>query len=133
MGECIGAALLKDNEKLINSYDAGNVILIPIPLHRGSKRRFNQSCAIARGISRVLGFQVSESLSWSFDVKAQTEKSGKERLELAENVFTADKITGKNVIIVDDVFTTGTTLKRALSACIRAGAERGGAIVWAKP
>ncbi|MCL1875823.1 MAG: hypothetical protein FWF87_06150 [Synergistaceae bacterium] len=132
MGESVGNALLRDNEILVSSYDAGSVILVPIPLHRESKRRFNQSRAIAFGISRVLGFKVSESLRWSYDVKTQTERSGKERLELAEDVFSAEKIEGKRVIIIDDVITTGTTIKRALSACARAGAECTGAIVWAK-
>ena len=134
MGECIGGALLRDNEKLVRSYGSGSVILVPIPLHRGSKRRFNQSFAIAKGISRVLGFSVSETLHWSFDVNAQTERSGKERLNLAEDVFKADlKMAGRKVIIIDDVLTTGTTIKRALSACKKAGAETSGAIVWAKP
>lgn len=132
MGESIGKALLRDNEKLISLCDAGSAILIPIPLHRESKRRFNQSRAIARGISRVLGFPVSESLHWAFDVKTQTDRSGKERLELAEDVFYADKIAGKKVVLIDDVLTTGTTMKRALSACVKAGADCEGAIVWAK-
>jgi len=133
MGECIGEALLRDHEKLISSYDKRNVILVPIPLHRDSERRFNQSSAIAKGISRVLDFNVSESLHWSFDVKAQTMRSGKERLALAEDVFKADsKIADKKVVIIDDVLTTGTTLKRALSACVKAGAKELGAIVWTK-
>jgi ComF family protein len=133
MGECIAKALLRDSEKQISSYDVGSVILIPIPLHRDSNRRFNQSSAIASGISRVLGFRVSEALRWSFDVEAQTERSGKERYKLAVDAFKADsRIAGKKVIIVDDVLTTGTTLKRALSACEAAGAEGTGVIVWTK-
>ena len=133
MGNCIGKAILKDNEKHMSSYGIERVILVPIPLHMGSKRRFNQSRAIAKGISRVLGFKVSESLGWSFDVKSQTERSRKERLELADDVFKADlNLAGRKVIVVDDVITTGTTIKRALSACARAGAECYGAIAWTK-
>jgi len=133
MGECIGRAMLKDNEKLISSYYNSSVVFVPVPLHRSSNRRFNQSYAIAKGISRALGFEVAESLRWSFDVKTQTARSRKERLKLAENVFKADsKIAGRKVIVVDDVQTTGTTLKRALSACASAGAECSGAIVWTK-
>ena len=133
MGGCIGRTILKDNEKLISSYDKGNVFLVPVPLHRNSARRFNQSCAIAQGISGTLGLEVSESLRWSFDVKAQTVRTRRERLKLAENAFKADlKITGRKVILVDDVLTTGTTLKRAMSACTSAGAECIGAIVWTR-
>jgi ComF family protein len=133
MGECIGAALLRDYEKLISSYDDSSVILIPIPLQKKRKRHFNQSAAIANGISRVLGFKVSEALHWVLNVKTQTESSGKERRKLAEDVFFADfQIAGKKVVIVDDVITTGTTLKRALSACVKAGADSGGAIVWTR-
>ncbi|MCL2147477.1 MAG: hypothetical protein FWH52_06690 [Synergistaceae bacterium] len=133
IGECIGRALARDCEKLMSSYDVRSVILIPIPLHKDSKRRFNQSVAIASGISRVLGFKVTEALHWQSNVKAQTERSGKERRRLAEDVFLADlRIAGKKVVIIDDVITTGTTLKRALSACGRAGAESGGAIVWTR-
>jgi len=133
MGESIGAVILKDHEKLISSYDVKSVVMVPIPLHKNSKRRFNQSYAIAKGISRVLGFKVMESLRWAFDIKAQTARSGKERLELAEGVFKADsRIAGLKVIVIDDVLTTGTTLKRALSACTKAGAIGVGAIVWTK-
>ena len=133
MGECIGRAVLSDNEALIRSYDTENVLLVPIPLHLNSARRFNQSRAIAEGISRALGFKVSESLRWSFDVKAQTARSRRERLKLADDVFKADsKLADRKVIIVDDVLTTGTTLKRALSACASAGAECRGAIVWTR-
>ena len=133
IGECIGTALLRDHKNFISSFDVNSVILIPIPLHNDSKRRFNQSVAIANGISRILGFKVSEALHWESNVKAQTERSGKERRKLAEDVFLADmQIAGKKVVIIDDVITTGTTIKRALSACIRAGAECGGAIAWAR-
>ena len=133
MGKCVGKAILRDNEKLVSSYDKGSVVLVPVPLHSGSTRRFNQSYAIAKGISRVLGFKIVESLRWSFNVKAQTERSGKERLELADDVFKADtRIAGRKVIVVDDVLTTGTTLKRALSACAVAGADCSGAIVWTR-
>jgi adenine/guanine phosphoribosyltransferase-like PRPP-binding protein len=60
-------------------------------------------------------------------------RSGKERLKLADDVFRADlKIADKKVIIIDDVLTTGTTLKRALSACVKAGAKGAGAVVWTK-
>ena len=133
MGESIGRAVLNDHEKLITSYAAESTLLVPIPLHRGGKRRFNQSEVIAGGIFRVTGFKVSDSLRWSFDVETQTEKGRKERLKLAENVFKADsKISGSKVIVVDDVLTTGTTLKRALSACAEACAECAGAVVWTR-
>lgn len=107
--------------------------IIPLPLHRGSGRKFNQARAIADGIARVLRLDVRDFLVWRRNVEGQTGKSREVRESLPKDVFVADKnMAGKKIVIVDDVCTTGTTLRRAIDACRSAGAESVGVIVWAR-
>lgn len=128
MGRCIGRALPDELRNRIS-----DTILVPLPLHKNSTRRFNQARAIARGLSQVCGVKIFDALTWTKEVEGQTGKNKKEREALAKDVFRADKIiAGKKIIIVDDVCTTGTTLRRASEACRGMGAEVAGIIVWAR-
>lgn len=92
-------------------------VLIPVPLHpkRERERGYNQSKMIAEGISEVTGIPLGDDfLTRSVNTATQTHKSKEERWRNVKDIFElrhADRLTGKSVLLVDDVLTTGATLE----------------------
>lgn len=107
-------------------------LIIPLPLHRGSTRSYNQALLIACGLSRAWRRPVVDGLSWTMQWPAQAGRQARERLSLPEKAFswTGPSLRGKRAIIVDDVCTTGTTLDRAAAAVRREGAVPAAFVVW---
>ncbi len=96
--------------------DPEKCVLLPVPLHymRQRKRGYNQAREIADGISEVTGISVvtPEAVIRTKNTSTQTRLSLLNRVENLSNVFKVnrpDELSGKFVIIVDDVFTTGST------------------------
>jgi ComF family protein len=95
--------------------------IIPMPLHpkRERKRGYNQSECIANGIASIYGCGIDRtSLIRITQTVSQTRKSVHERLVNVENIFNLtnpEKLSGKHVLLVDDVMTTGAST----SACIK--------------
>ena len=91
--------------------------IIPVPLHSRKERirGYNQSDAIAKGISQTLGKPWQRGILRRIAyTETQTKKSLMERFENVETafeVFQADKIKGKHLLLVDDVLTTGATIE----------------------
>jgi ComF family protein len=115
-------------------------ILVPVPLHwrRGWSRRFNQSGALARVISRESGVKVaSEALR---RVRATEQQIGLSRAQRASNVQGAFKvaaernadIAGRRVVLIDDVLTSGATTDACARALLRAKAARVDVLVFAR-
>ncbi|MBF0194408.1 MAG: ComF family protein [Magnetococcales bacterium] len=104
-------------------------ILLPIPLHprRFLARRYNQSALIAGEIAKKLKRPlVTNALKRIKMTKPQTHLSKKGRVANVQGAFVADSsiITGRSILLVDDVFTTGATMVSAVSELRRAGAKR---------
>jgi ComF family protein len=96
--------------------------LIPVPLHKKKmrKRRYNQSEYLCRGISSIWGTPLdTETLIKRSATDTQTRKSIQERQQNVKGVFAvhdATRLAGKQILLVDDMVTSGSTL----SACIEA-------------
>jgi competence protein ComFC len=94
--------------------------IIPVPLHkkRMQKRGYNQSEHFAKGLSEVLHIPViTNVLIKSKFTETQTHKTREERAEnisTSFNLQTPEIIQNKNILLVDDVITTGATTE----ACI---------------
>ena len=95
-------------------------LLIPIPLtkRRQRQRGYNQSHEIARGISDTTGIPLFDKIvaRTRFE-KSQTHNTAMERRENVSGVFElldSDAISGRHVMVVDDVITTGSTM---ISCC----------------
>lgn len=90
--------------------------IIPVPLHskKFRKRGYNQSEMLADGISLAAGCEVlSGALLRSSDTETQTRKGYYERWMNVKDVFAyvpVKDLSGKHVLLVDDVFTTGATI-----------------------
>lgn len=102
---------------LTNSIFKDAEIIFPMPIHPTKKRSrgYNQAEAIARGVSEVLQIPLDTSIVLKEKYTAtQTNKSRIARFENVVDSFgikNATNITGKNILLVDDVITTGATLE----------------------
>lgn len=109
---------------------AGCDIVIPVPLHRARQRErgFNQSEVLAEGISQAKGLPLARDiLKRKKNTKDQTYLNPRQRAENVRGAFVVihpDKIGDKNVILVDDVMTTGATLNECARMLQEAGATR---------
>ena len=102
-------------------------VLMPVPLHpqRLQEREYNQSLLLAHGLSQHL--QIPLILSCLLRIKAtvpQTSLSRTERLTNLHRAFAIDdanRIQGQRILLIDDVFTTGTTLHECAKTLRNAG------------
>lgn len=92
-------------------------LIIPVPLHpkRKRKRGYNQSEMIARGLSRALEIPTrTDLLQRTVHTKTQTAKSRADRYLNVSGKFqvtSKKEVTGKHLLLVDDVITTGATIE----------------------
>jgi ComF family protein len=105
-------------------------VVIPIPLHisKEMRRGYNQSAYVADGMGEVIDVKVrNHALKRILASESQTRKSRFARTENVNQVFelsNIDSVKGKNVLLVDDVITTGSTLEAAGNTILRAGASK---------
>lgn len=114
--------------------------LIPVPLHprRIRQRGYNQSLLLAKALEKVAGVPVEPHLLAR--VKMTSSQDGKGVAARQRNVAGAFKIresmlykiSGKTFVLIDDVYTTGATLKACARALKRAGAAKVSAIALAR-
>jgi len=106
------AAELKDS-----GYFDGIDCIVPVPLHpkKEKQRGYNQSLAIAEGMSSVLSVLIEKDiLIRRYYSESQTRKGRFERWENVSDLFGLKPegyFAGKHVLLVDDVVTTGSTLE----------------------
>lgn len=103
-------------------------LLIPVPLYRRRQRQrgFNQSAEIARRVARELGLQMDcRALKRIRNTLAQSELDRLQRAANVRGAFRASsRVQGLHVVLIDDVLTTGATLRAAAEALRDAGAAR---------
>ena len=122
---------------LINA-GGGDPILIPVPLHRARLwgRGFNQSALVARELSRRLNFPTDALvLRRSKRTPPLTGMSPQQRRKAVAGAFKITDettVSGRTVILIDDVLTTGSTADACARALQRAGASRVELITWAR-
>lgn len=100
-------------------------IIVPVPLHwtRYARRWFNQSEELAYAISRQSGKPVVNLLVRKSKTKIQGMLSLKDRQVNVKDIFALSKdahlYKNKRILLLDDVMTTGSTLKYASKALLR--------------
>ena len=102
-------------------------IIMPVPLatRRLFKRGYNQATLLARPIARATGIKMDlDSVRRKYR-DDMGHKNARERAENIHGVFSVirpDKIRGKQILLVDDVMTTGATFSELRRVLLRAGA-----------
>lgn len=123
---------LKDKTN-VESFDG--IVYIPVSNKRLVERGYNQAYLLAKSISKLTGINVIKNvLKRTLDTKSQKELNRTARIENIRGVFKVekpDKIKEKNILLVDDIMTTGSTLNEASHVLKNAGAKKITAIVLA--
>jgi len=109
----------------------------PVPLHRSRLRArgYNQAAWLSMALARQLGYHhAAGGLERAVATDPQAGKSGDRRRLLPAGIFAADPRAwrGKNVLLVDDVMTTGATVHSCARTLRNAGAARVDVIVFAR-
>ena len=104
------------NDEKICSFLKKYDIIIPVPMYKKRKqsRGYNQTELISKKLAKDLKIESSNKvLRKVIDTKKQSTLTKKERIKNVENAFNvvnSKSIENKNVILLDDIFTTGSTL-----------------------
>ncbi|HWJ72183.1 MAG TPA: ComF family protein [Kaistia sp.] len=115
-------------------------VVLPVPLHRRRlwQRRFNQSALIAEALAEAIHRPYNSSLLARIrPTRQQVGLKANERAKNVEGAFRvpaalAPSLKGLRVLLVDDVYTTGATVKAATRALLRGGAKAVEVAVFAR-
>lgn len=133
LAQCLHEELAEELAERKAALNFSAPILIPVPLSkkRLRERGFNQCELLADALETVDGgnfFEVRRDLLIKVrDTESQTKKNRTARLKNLENCFavkTPTEISGRNIILLDDVITTGATVDEARRTLKRAGARK---------
>jgi ComF family protein len=109
----------------------GTMFLIPVPLHpaRLRQREYNQSQVLAEKIAKRLNARIlTGCLRRNRNTRSQTDLSSLARWQNVQDAFSAGRsikeIRGKELLLIDDVVTTGATASEAAKVLKNAGAQR---------
>ena len=115
-------------------------ILIPVPIHkkRAKKRGYNQSELIAKGIAKdIKSIQLQTNIIEKIkNIKPQSTLSKDMRIENVKNAYRLKKcdicLKNKNVLLIDDVFTTGSTVNECAKILLQTECNKVSIITLAK-
>lgn len=120
--------------QVMDGLNVAGAVVVPVPLHAGKARQrgFNQAEQVARAALRLVArperFRFEPGvLVRQRDTQSQTGLTRRQRRENVRGAFRVqrpEKILGRTVLLVDDVYTTGTTASECARVLRRAGAEK---------
>lgn len=115
---------------------SSDVVLCPVPLHwrRYCVRGFNQSAVLAEALHEQSGYACTALLRRTRHTGQQAGRSGADRRLAMQSAFAmrSHAVIPSHVILIDDVYTTGSTLDACAAALRASGVKRVEALVLAK-
>ncbi|MGN8805355.1 MULTISPECIES: ComF family protein [unclassified Blautia] len=97
-------------------------LIVPVPIHKSKERLrgFNQAAYLAERLSCYTGIPVDTDLVQKVvKTKSQKKLNAMQRRKNLEKAFLVTKnIRGKDILVIDDVYTTGSTID-AMAGCLR--------------
>ena len=135
LGEKAGNEIINRNKDILNNYH----ILLPVPLFSSKMRErgYNQSYHICKGLNRIFNLELTvKNILRTRNTKSQTGLSYEERVKNVRDAFTLEEesipsLMNKGVIIVDDVLTTGSTIKEIVRTIKRSTNAKVGVVTLA--
>ncbi len=133
----LGRMLAECLTKLESEFEDEEILILPVPLYKGKRRQrgFNQAEMIAREAMKAYPDKLRFALATDIlhrvrNTQSQIGLTSNQRRENMRGAFAvagAAQVTGRSIVVVDDVYTTGTTLTECARVLRKAGASR----VWA--
>ncbi len=117
------STLLKEKQKI---WKVQRIVPVPMYWRKERMRGFNQSWHLARMVGEQLSIPADNKLVRKIrNTKSQKKLTAEERMQNLSRAFEArERIPGEHVLVVDDMYTTGSTID-AMAVCLRkAGAEK---------
>ena len=137
LNECFSQILL-NNEKICGFFERYDII-IPVPISRKRKnfRGYNQSELIAKNVAKHMKNLVCDThiLYKIKDNKPQSKLNKEKRIQNVKDVYyikNGQTVLNKNVLLFDDIYTTGSTLNECAKILKEAGASKISAFTLAK-
>ena len=126
--------------RLIELEEREQAILMPVPLHRWRiwSRGFNQAALIGRRLSKLTGLPLETGLlKRTVNTPPLHSLGRRKRAQAVKGAFALadgakDRIAGKTIILIDDIWTTGATASACAQLLKRGGAARVEVICWTR-
>ena len=123
----LGESIAEQMSDFVRSLNWPADIMIPVPLgkKRLKERGYNQVGLVARPLAYRLGVRYEPEAIWKArETRSQVGLTLSQRHKNVQDAYQADPkiVTGKSILIMDDVATTGSTISACTEALLSAGA-----------
>lgn len=136
MGRSLGILLREQHSRFFPAGDFDRIL--PVPLHpkRLREREFNQCVLLARPLAVHLGIPLDldsvERIRHTMPQSGSTEAERRKNLKGSFHIRKPERIKGRSLLLLDDVYTTGATLEELARSLLSAGACRVAALTVAR-
>jgi ComF family protein len=128
------ASLLEETVRARGDLAFDAIVAVPMAPAKERRRGYNQAGLLARALARRIGVGCDMTLLGRSGERAtQSTLPKRERAANVRGAFSAaSRVKGKSILVVDDICTTGETLRACASALVAGGASRVCAVTVAK-
>ena len=135
LAEPMARVMYAFNKELFNKIDI--ITFVPMTYKRYKNRGYNQSYELAKHLSDISNVKLSKLLTKNDDTQHQADLNFEERIKNLKGSFSISEenlelVKGKRILVIDDVFTTGSTLHECARVLLKTKAESVVALTFLK-